>query len=61
MSEASRASSAAPLSDRSLQVVCLGFALWTLCSHAVVALGGSLGGLLGLFALAAGVALVATL
>jgi hypothetical protein len=59
MSEASRASSAAPLSDRSLQVVCLGFALWTLCSPVGVALGGSLAGVVGLFAVTGIVAIVA--
>jgi hypothetical protein len=57
VSEASRA--ATPVSERIVEGTCLGFALWTLCSHAVIALGGSLGGLLGLFALATGVALVA--
>ncbi|MGH0030358.1 MAG: hypothetical protein ACQGVC_11240, partial [Myxococcota bacterium] len=40
----------APLSERAVRAACLGFALWTLCAHAVVLAGGSLTGLMGLFA-----------
>jgi len=43
----------APLSERLCDQACLGFALWTLCAHAVVAAGGSLEALLGLFAASA--------
>jgi hypothetical protein len=41
-----------PPSERALRLVCLGFALWTLCAHAVVFAGGSLSALIGLYALA---------
>ncbi len=37
-----------PLSDRICDVVCVAAALWTLCCHLVVALGGSLHHLLGI-------------
>jgi hypothetical protein len=43
----------APLSVRVVDGVCILFAIWTLCCHAVVALGGSLRWLLALFAGAA--------
>jgi hypothetical protein len=45
-----------PLSERICAWVCAGFAGWTLCAHAVVAVGGSLDALIALFA-AAGAAL----
>lgn len=48
----------APASARLCDAVCLAFALWTLCAHAVVAAGGSLRVLAGVFA-AAGVAVLA--
>lgn len=41
-----------PLSERIVLGVCTGFALWTLCSNAVVAAGGRLTTVIGLFALA---------
>ncbi len=44
-----------PFSERLVFGVCNGFALWTLCSHAVVLAGGTLGGLIGVFAFAASV------
>jgi len=50
----------APLSVRICDAACVGFALWTLCSHAVVAAGGTLGWLILLYGVAAG-ALVAGL
>ena len=40
-----------PLSARVCDVVCVAFGVWTLCSHAVVAAGGSLVQLVGLYAL----------
>ena len=43
----------APPSERLCDSVVVGFALWTLCAHAVVAAGGGLVALLGLFAIAA--------
>ena len=47
----------APFSERIAAWVCLGFALWTLCAHAVVAAGGSLATLVALYG-ATGVAAV---
>ncbi|MEO2005776.1 MAG: DUF6077 domain-containing protein, partial [Candidatus Poribacteria bacterium] len=41
-----------PLSERIVLGVCAGFALWTLCTNTVVAAGGTLTTLIGLFALA---------
>lgn len=41
----------APLSARSCEAVCVGFAAWTLCCHAVVLLGGTLDQVLALYAL----------
>ena len=41
---------AAPVSQRMCEAVCLGFAWWTACAHAVVAAGGSLVTLIALFA-----------
>lgn len=40
----------APLSEGVARAACLGFALWTLCAHAVVFAGGSLTALMALFA-----------
>jgi hypothetical protein len=39
-----------PLSERLCAAICLGFAWWTVCAHSVVAAGGSLRGLMLLFA-----------
>lgn len=51
-------SGAAPtLDERACDVACAGFALWTLCCHAVVAAGGGLHQLLATAAVAAGLAL----
>jgi hypothetical protein len=50
----------APLSERLCDAVAVGLALWTLCCHAVVALGGSLFALMGSFAAAAALAVAAT-
>jgi hypothetical protein len=47
-----------PLSSRLIDAVCIGFAGWTLCAHAVVLAGGSLPALVGL-ALVLGVAALA--
>ena len=41
-----------PLSERSIGFACLGFALWTLCSHLVVFAGGSLTQLMILYGVA---------
>lgn len=51
----------APRSDRVCDTVVLGFALWTLCAHAVVAAGRGLYALLALFAAALTGCLVARL
>ena len=42
---------ATPLSERLCNGVCLVFAAWTICAHGVVAMGGSLRVLVGLFAI----------
>jgi hypothetical protein len=54
----SHTATAAPVSARLVDAACAAFALWTLCSHAVVARSGTLRDLLALYALAgaAGVA-----
>ena len=44
----------APITARICDAVCIAFALWALCCHAVVALGGSLIHLLVVYALASG-------
>lgn len=49
----------APASARLCDAVCLAFALWTLCVHAVLAAGGSLRKLLILYAVLGGAALIA--
>lgn len=41
-----------PLSSRIGDAACLGFALWTLCSHATVAIGGSLVALIAAYGVA---------
>jgi hypothetical protein len=48
------AAAGAPLSERLCDGVCFVIALWTLCCHAVVALGGTLTALLVLYALTGG-------
>ncbi len=60
MSEGPAAAGAAraPISERTVDAACFVFALWTLCCHAVVALGASLRALIVCFALA-GAALLA--
>ena len=42
-----------PLSSRICDAICVAFALWTLCSHAVVAAGGTLRWLIVLYGVAA--------
>jgi len=42
----------APISERVCDFACVAFALWTICCHGVVALGGSLHDLLATFAVA---------
>ncbi|MEE8474926.1 MAG: DUF6077 domain-containing protein [Myxococcota bacterium] len=44
--------SSSPLSSRLVDAACFGFALWTLCSHATVALGGSLVALIAVYGVA---------
>ena len=44
--------SSSPLSNRLVDAACFGFALWTLCSHASVALGGSLVALIAVYGVA---------
>jgi len=48
--EPSPARDAVPLSARICGAACASFAIWTLCSHAVVAAGGGLRSLVGLYA-----------
>jgi hypothetical protein len=49
----------APTSERVCEAVCTGFALWTLCAHAVVAAGGSLRWLIALYVATGAAALTA--
>ncbi len=50
---------ATPLSERGCEVVCVGFALWTLCANLIVFAGGSLRGLIALYVATGGAALLA--
>ena len=54
-----RTAATAPASDRLCDGACIAFALWTLCSHAVVILRGTLHQLLPLYALVIGLAVAA--
>jgi hypothetical protein len=54
-----RTAAPAPASDRLCDAACIAFALWTLCSHAIVALRGTLLQLLPLYALVIGLAVAA--